>query len=151
VADEPVSALDVSVQAQILNLMVDLKQAFELTYLFIAHNLSVVEYISDRVAVMYLGQIVETAPAKALYQRPLHPYTQALFSAITIPDPDANRQDRVLLEGDLPSPANPPTGCRFHTRCPYVVDVCREQAPVLQPQAPDHMAACHRIPEWAGL
>jgi oligopeptide/dipeptide ABC transporter ATP-binding protein len=151
VADEPVSALDVSIQAQILNLLDDLKKEFNLTYLFIAHNLSVVEYISDRVAVMYLGKIVEIAPAHELYERPLHPYTQALLSAIPIPDPTAKKPERMLLEGDLPSPANPPSGCRFHTRCPYAVDKCKTDVPEGLEYLPNHIAYCHRIPELQNL
>lgn len=151
VADEPVSALDVSIQAQILNLLSDLRQEFNLTYLFIAHNLSVVEYISDRVAVMYLGEIVELAPAHALYDRPLHPYTQALLSAIPVPDPTARHENRTLLEGDLPNPANPPSGCRFHTRCPYVIDRCRQEVPQLIEYEAGHFAHCHRVPELSGL
>ncbi len=147
VADEPVSALDVSVQAQILNLMDDLKKEFKLTYLFIAHNLSVVEYISDRVAVMYLGKIVEIAPAASLYHQPLHPYTKALLSAIPVPDPTVDLSKRVLLQGDLPSPSNPPSGCRFHTRCPYVVDKCKSEVPTGIEYLPGHVAYCHRVLE----
>jgi len=151
VADEPVSALDVSIQAQILNLLDDLKHELGLTYLFIAHNLSVVEYISDRVAVMYLGRIVELAPATSLYSRPLHPYTQALMSAIPLPDPAQRHKERLLLEGDLPSPSNPPSGCRFHTRCPYVIDRCRTEVPQAQEYMPGHVAWCHRAAELSGL
>ncbi len=145
VADEPVSALDVSVQAQILNLLMDLKKEFQLTYLFIAHNLGVVEYISDRVAVMYLGEVVEVAPARQLYEKPLHPYTQALLSAISIPDPNYDHSQRVLLDGDLPSPANPPSGCRFHTRCSYNIEVCQQERPCLEEYFPGHVAQCHRV------
>ena len=151
VADEAVSALDVSVQAQILNLLGDLKNAFNLTYLFIAHNLSVVEYISDRVAVMYLGKIAEVAPAGELYHNPLHPYTKALLSAIPVPDPSVNHSQRTLLQGDLPNPANPPTGCRFHTRCPYVVDRCKQEVPEGIEYLPGHIGYCHRIPEINNL
>ncbi len=147
VADEAVSALDVSVQAQILNLLGDLKKAFNLTYLFIAHNLSVVEYISDRVAVMYLGKIAEVAPAGELYHNPLHPYTKALLSAIPVPDPSVDHSQRTLLQGDLPNPANPPSGCRFHTRCPYVVDRCKQEVPEGIEYLPGHIGYCHRIPE----
>jgi oligopeptide transport system ATP-binding protein len=151
VADEPVSALDVSIQAQILNLMDDLKKEFNLTYLFIAHNLSVVEYISDRVAVMYLGKIVEVAPAASLYKNPLHPYSKALLSSIPIPDPTVDLSQRVLLQGDLPSPSNPPSGCRFHTRCPYVVEKCRQEAPQEVEYLPGHFAYCHFVPKINNL
>jgi oligopeptide transport system ATP-binding protein len=147
VADEAVSALDVSVQAQILNLLDDLKKSFNLTYLFIAHNLSVVEYISDRVAVMYLGKIVEVANAADLYKKPLHPYTKALLSAIPVPDPTIDLSQRVLLQGDLPNPANPPSGCRFHTRCPYVIEKCKQEVPQGIEYLPGHIGYCHRIPE----
>jgi oligopeptide transport system ATP-binding protein len=147
VADEPVSALDVSIQAQILNLLDDLKKSFNLTYLFIAHNLSVVEYISDRVAVMYLGKIAEVAPAAELYKNPLHPYTKALLSAIPVPDPTVDISNRMLLQGDLPNPANPPSGCRFHTRCPYVVERCKQEVPQGIEYLPGHIGYCHRIPE----
>ncbi len=151
VADEPVSALDVSIQAQILNLLDDLKRDIGLTYLFIAHNLSVVEYISDRVAVMYLGSVAELAPASELYRHPLHPYTKALLSAIPLPDPTADQSQRILLQGDLPNPANPPSGCTFHTRCPYVVDKCKTEAPETVEYLPGHFGHCHRIPELNDL
>jgi len=142
VCDEPVSALDVSIQAQVINLLEDLQARFGLAYLFIAHDLSVVEHISDRVAVMYLGRIVELAPARALYAAPRHPYTQALLSAVPIPDTGARRQ-RILIEGDVPNAIHPPAGCHFHPRCPQAFERCRREAPLLKPVGAGQLAACH--------
>ena len=146
IGDEPVSALDVSIQAQVINLMMDLQEEKNLSYLFIAHDLAVVEHISHRVAVMYLGRIVEHAEKRALFSNPLHPYTEALLSAVPIPNPKLKRQKR-LVQGDVPSPINPPSGCHFHTRCPYVTEQCKREVPPLIEVSPDHWAACHlRLP-----
>lgn len=142
VLDEPVAALDVSVQSQVLNLLEDLQEDFNLTYVFIAHDLSVVRHISDRVLVLYLGKMAELASSDALFEDPLHPYTKALLSAVPVPNPDIKRE-RVILQGDLPSPANPPKGCPFHTRCPVVMDVCRSQVPEWKEVKENHLVACH--------
>jgi peptide/nickel transport system ATP-binding protein/oligopeptide transport system ATP-binding protein len=144
VCDEAVSALDVSVRAQVLNLMQKMQKKRNLTYLFISHDLSVVRHVSDRIAVMYLGSVVEIADKQSLYSTPLHPYTQALLSAIPIPDANRKR-NRIILEGDIPSAYNPPSGCKFHTRCPYATERCRTEIPALTSAGEDHMVACHKV------
>jgi len=142
IADEPISALDVSIQAQIINLFRELQKEFDLTYLFIAHDLRVVEYISDRVAVMYLGKIMEIATSKEIYRHPVHPYTEALLSAVPMPDPKTKKK-RIILKGEIPSPINPPSGCVFHTRCIYAQERCRIEVPLLEPRRDNRLAACH--------
>ncbi len=146
VADEPVSALDASIQAQVLNLLLELQQKLALTYLFIAHNLAVVRHVSDRIGVMYLGKVVEVSETRELFSTPLHPYTQALLSAIPIPDPEI-KKERILLQGDIPSPINPPSGCRFRTRCRFAKDICKQQEPPLVDVGGEHYVACHFVKE----
>ncbi|HSV30566.1 MAG TPA: oligopeptide/dipeptide ABC transporter ATP-binding protein [Atribacteraceae bacterium] len=146
VADEPISALDVSIQSQIINLLKELKKTFGLTFLFISHDLSVVKHMSDRVGVMYLGSLVEQAPKNDFYRNPLHPYSQTLLSAVPVMDP-FRKKKRIILEGDVPSPANPPAGCRFHTRCPYVKDFCARKQPELKEAFPMHLVSCHKVHE----
>ena len=151
IGDEPVSALDVSIQAQVINLLIDLQEEYQLSYLFIAHDLAVVEHISHRIAVMYLGKIVELTDKQTLFTMPLHPYTEALLSAMPIPDPKVKRGNRVILTGDVPSPINPPSGCHFHTRCPYVMNRCKTEVPELREIVPGHWVSCHLhgdTPTW---
>ena len=146
VCDEPISALDVSIQSQVVNMLEDMQQELGLTYLFIAHDLSVVRHISSRIGVMYLGSLVELAESYELNRNPIHPYTKTLLSAVPVPDPEVSRaRQRIVLEGDIPSPMNPPTGCRFHTRCPYATDKCKEAVPEFKEYGPDHWAACHLL------
>ena len=146
VCDEPISALDVSIQSQVVNMLEDLQTNKGLTYLFIAHDVSVVRHISDRIGVMYLGCLVELAESHELCNHPIHPYTKTLLSAVPLPDPEKSRaRQRILLEGDIPSPINPPSGCRFHTRCPYATDRCRQEMPVLKEYGPGHFGACHLL------
>lgn len=146
VCDEPISALDVSIQSQVVNMLEDMQKDMDLTYLFIAHDLSVVRHISNRIGVMYLGSLVELAESYELNKNPIHPYTQTLLSAVPVPDPQiARTRQRIVLQGDIPSPMNPPSGCRFHTRCPYVMDRCREAVPEFKEHAPNHWAACHLL------
>ncbi len=147
VADEPISALDVSIQSQIINLLEQLQKKFDLTFLFISHDLSVVKHIADRVGVMYLGRIVEEAPKKEFYSAPMHPYSQALLSAIPIMKPGA-KKNRIILKGDVPSPSNPPPGCTFHTRCPWAVEICSQEVPWLKKVGSDHYASCHLLKEY---
>lgn len=144
VADEPVAALDVSIQAQIINLFSELQQKKGLSYLFISHDLSVVEHLCTKIGIMYLGMIVETASRDELFANPLHPYTKALLSAVPIPDPTVKRE-RIILQGDIPSPANPPSGCRFHTRCPFATDICKQTVPEFRDIGEDHFVACHHV------
>lgn len=146
VCDEPISALDVSIQSQIVNMLEDMQEEFKLTYLFIAHDLSVVRHISNRIGVMYLGGLVELGDSYELNKRPLHPYTKTLLSAVPLPDPKKSRErQRIVLEGDIPSPVNPPSGCRFHTRCPYATEQCKQEVPVLREVEKGHFAACHHV------
>lgn len=152
VCDEPISALDVSIQAQVINMLMELQQKLGMTYLFIAHDLNVVRHISQHVGVMYLGSLVEVCDADSLYKNPMHPYTQALLSAIPIPDPEVSRKkQRVVLEGDVPSPINPPQGCKFHTRCPYAMEICRQARPETVTVGPGHTCACHKVQQELGI
>ena len=143
IADEPVSALDVSVQAKMLNLMLRLQKQFELSYIFVSHDLGVIRHVSHKVAVMYLGEIVELAPVKSLYATPLHPYTRSLLSSVPIPDPHQKNRKKVILQGDVPSPRNPPPGCRFHTRCPECMDICTQKKPPARQVEDGHIVSCH--------